>query len=260
MDFDQVADDAEVGCVVGDQRYALDLCGRSDRQVDLTAARSSAPFSDCGSQPTPSPGYLNGHRKRIERRLDSGEPIGASPPLLDVRGNDDAEVQLCDRRNTDCTLDICWRVFADQDRGVQYGSHRSKGSVRPASKSMRSSSSPCGAGPSQTLVRDGPLTQRRRCAGESSATGRPATVTVSVSPPSTRRSTSLTWLRSSFCGMVPIPLKVALLLPASTRHSGGCMRYLDVAEKRISSGLVDERCHQLPPCPPAGSPADASSQ
>ena len=53
-----------------------------------------------------------------------------------------------------------------------------------------------------TVLSAGPLTQERRAAGPSSATGLPATVIVKRSPASARRSTSPTLLRSSFWGIV----------------------------------------------------------
>jgi hypothetical protein len=58
------------------------------------------------------------------------------------------------------------------------------------------------AGVSHTRARRAPLTQRRRWAGPSWATGRPATVIVNSSPASARRTTSATLLRNSFCGIV----------------------------------------------------------
>ena len=103
--------------------------------------------------------------------------------------------------------------------------------MTPAGSRSRSEPSPRGATPRQMSASVAPLTQRRRCTGPNSATGRPATVTVRVSPASARRSTSPTWLRSSFCAIWLTLTTVAELLPYGLRKALRS-RGVEVARRR----------------------------
>ena len=197
--IDEVSDDLEVREVVGEQWDLLDHGGCSDRQVDLTLSGVAAPLNDRCRQLSPNPSNLDAHRKRIEGRFHRGEPVGAACALVVVGRDEKAKVEFGDRNDADRRLDVFRRSFAGDEYGsVEKCPYEGNGSTIPASKRARSSTRPAGASPVHARASPAPLTQRRWCAGPSSATGRPATVTVSVSPASTRRSTSLTWLRSSF--------------------------------------------------------------
>lgn len=115
-----------------------------------------------------------------------------------VGADENPKVQFGDRDDTDSRIDVGRGHLADADGGVEYGLHEWNGSTSAAPSWARSSSQPRGVGPFPTRGSAGAPTQRCRRAGCNSATGRPATVTIRVSPASTRRSTPPTWLRSVF--------------------------------------------------------------
>lgn len=86
---DQVLDDLEVCEAVGQQRHSFDLGGCGDGQVDLPSPWLPATSGDCSSQTTPAAGCLDGDRQRVESRLDCGQSVGATCPLVRVVGDED---------------------------------------------------------------------------------------------------------------------------------------------------------------------------
>jgi len=176
--------------------------GGCDGEVELRPSRVAATAGHRGGKLTPDPSDLDIHRKGVEGRFDHGQSGGASRSLVIIVGDQDTQVQLGYRDNANSRLEpLGWGTIPYEHRCVEQDPHGANGSTTVAASRSRSASNP-----RETSVRQMPasvvlLTQRRRCTGPSSATGRPATVTVRVSPASARRRTSLILFRSSFCAM-----------------------------------------------------------
>ena len=195
---DEVADDCQVGCVGGEQWNAVDVGGRGDHEVDGSSSWLPAALGDRGGESAPLACHRRVDWECVERGLDHTEALSAPCALVRIRRDERAEMQLGERRNADRRLDVGGGPGADQDRGVEQDPGHANGSTSDAGNRSRSSANVRGTGVSNTVASADPLTQDRRAAGPSSATGLPATVIVNRSPASARRRTSPTLLRSSF--------------------------------------------------------------
>src|ERR1039458_581146 len=141
-------------------------------------------------------------RNRVPRRLDRRQRCDAVGPIRVVR-HEHAERQLRQGDNGNLSLgdprhlaERSPRLGRDEERGIEQRLHAS--SVVSISSSLSSARRPESAAWRETTLRASSTdTDRRRRSGTSSATGRRSTVTVTRSPPSTRRSTALTVLRNS---------------------------------------------------------------
>lgn len=104
---------------VGEQWNLLDACGGGDDEIDLTASGIAASQVDRCRQPSPGPCDLSRDREGVERRLNHGETVRATRPLIGIGSDQDAEVQVGDRGDADRRLDVGRRVLSNQHRGVQ---------------------------------------------------------------------------------------------------------------------------------------------
>ncbi len=252
---DKIIDDLKVGDVLGEEGHSFALGGGCDHEVYLAPSWVAATACRCGGELAPDPGDLNAYGEWVECRFDDRKSGGAARQLIGVVRDENTEVQLGDRSDADSGLDVFrWGKLTYQHRRVEDDPHEANGSTTPVGSRSRSASRPRGAFVRQIPASVAPLTQRRRCAGPNSATGRPATVTVRVSPASARRSTSPTWLRSSFCAISLIMEMVAELLPlkleqtrkAATALSRRAANLGDVAAVlSVSHQLVHQLVHQV---------------
>jgi NAD(P)-dependent dehydrogenase (short-subunit alcohol dehydrogenase family) len=100
----QIIDELEVGAVVRDKRNAGDVRGRRDREIHGSAARLPAALGDGSREPAPFSSYCCIDRQWVEGGLDDPESLGAASAFVRVACHKHAEVQLRERRCTDCAF------------------------------------------------------------------------------------------------------------------------------------------------------------
>src|ERR1019366_4841504 len=137
-------------------------------------------------------------RQGLERLLDCRQSPQASGAYLVRPGDQNPEMQLRQRHCAGCYLSLnLTRIGSEEDTRVENAPHLAKGSLTPWSTKSRSLAQSSSDGPSNTATMSSHVRHCMRCSGPSSATSRPLTVTVTVSPSSARRTKSLACWRSS---------------------------------------------------------------
>ena len=203
----------EVLCVVGQQRDAVDVGGRGDRQVEGPAAGAAAALGDGRREACRTRRQRSASKRTTSKRSSSdGEPAHPACASVVVGRDQDAEVQLGERYHADRHLLVGAILGADQHRGVEQDGH-CRGSLGGPGIDELLRPVPCrcldrGYGSTGASPEVGEVGRRPPTAGLQAAAARPArpeTVIVISSPASALRSTSPMLLRSSFCGIVVMP-------------------------------------------------------
>src|SRR6266568_766509 len=220
---DEVVESGQVFGVAGVDGGVVSVRGGGDQQVHDAGSGLTSDLRDAGGEApvAVSDGVVNG--KRVEPSLDgaqSGEPAG---PHLRGLGDQDTEVQFGDAGHADSQLPgDRGDVAGDQNAGVENAAaHRvAQGSTREPSSRSRSAAQSASAGSAKTSARSSQLRHARGLTGPSTAAGRPATVIVTRSPASARRTRSLAFWRISRSPTSLMNQTVAPVLPRRRESSG----------------------------------------
>lgn len=118
-DVDQIVNQLEVVGVQGQQRHAVDIRGRGDRQVEGTAPGLAAALRDGGIEAAALARRCRLEGQRIEAFLDRAEPAQPYGPNLLIRRDENAEVKLGEGDDADRDIVTGILTAADEDRGVK---------------------------------------------------------------------------------------------------------------------------------------------
>lgn len=97
---------------------------RGDHEIHGAAARLGATGSDCCRQSSPLARDGGIERERMERCLNDAQALRSPGALVRVLCDEDAEMQLGQRRRADRALEIVRPVLGDQHGRVEQDLHR----------------------------------------------------------------------------------------------------------------------------------------
>lgn len=101
----------------------MDVRGSRDREIDRPAARLSTTGYEGSRESAPFTCHSSVDRERIERRFDDPESLRPQRPLVVGYGDQDPEVQFCERGDADRPLQLTWTFGPDQHRRIQKRTH-----------------------------------------------------------------------------------------------------------------------------------------